>query len=760
MRHPIRPQFQPWRTHSAAALFLLCVAHLTQTTTCKAESSPAPTGLMCELMARPQLGPIADPRPEFGWIGCSTGQTGRQTAYQLLVASSEALLAQDRADMWDSGKVQSTRSINIEYAGTALTANTTYCWKVRTWNADGQVNPYSERQTFRTAAFSNEYATTRYRLVTTAVEPVRVVQKGPEHCFVDFGKAAFGTVELTLTSPASGKVVEVHLGEVASDSNSVNRRPGGSRRYRMMTLTLDTGTHTYKVAITPDRRNTGSQAIKMPDYTGEVMPFRYCELVDCPSPVDASNIRQVAVHYPFDDGASKFISSNVVLNDVWEFCKYSIKATSFCGVYVDGDRERIPYEADAYINQLCHYAVDREFTMARYTHEYLITHPTWPTEWILHSVLMAWADYLHTADTESIEHFYGDLKAKTLIALAREDGLISTQTGLVTPEVLRSIHFNGQLRDIVDWPHGNILGLQGGYGETDDFVFKPINTVVNAFHYRALVVMGRMAEAVGKDADAAYFAEAAAKVRQSFNEKLLDKTKGIYVDGEGTTHSALHANMFPLAFGLVPPEHVSSVAEFIKSRGMVCSVYGAQYLLEALYEAGEGDYALNLMIDRDTDRSWPHMIYDVGTTITMEAWDVKYKPNLDWNHAWGAAPANIIPRYLMGIQPLEPGFAKVRIKPQVGPLENAGMDLPTIRGTIHVDFTAGPEQSFELNVRTPAGVEAVVHLPRLGSDSPNALVDGQVVQGRLAGEFVVLDGIAPGVHRFERPAPPMAQVFH
>ncbi len=305
---------------------------------------------------------------------------------------------------------------------------------MRVW-LDGEPSPYSQAQEFRTGKLGGPYETARYPLATTRVKPARVVKKAEGHYFIDFGKAAFGTVELTLTSPEAGRKVEVHLGEVPA-GDAIDRNPGGSRRYRMMTLTLDQGTRTYRVPITPDKRNTGPQAIKMPEYIGEVMPFRYCEIVNSPSEIDASSIRQIAVHYPFDDEASRFVSSDAVLNDVWELCKYSIKATSFCGVYVDGDRERIPYEADAYINQLCHYGVDREYTMARYTHEYLITHATWPTEWSLHCVLMAWADYLYTGDTESLSHFYDDLKAKTLLALAREDGLISTQTGLVTKEVL------------------------------------------------------------------------------------------------------------------------------------------------------------------------------------------------------------------------------------------------------------------------------------------------------------------------------------
>lgn len=710
-----------------------------------AQEPAAPTGLMCELMARPQMSSIGDSTPEFGWIVASAA---RQTAYQILVASNQGNLGEGRGDLWDSGKVASPYSTAVEYGGKPLPNNATCFWKVRIWIGDAP-SSYSQTQEFRTGTLGGPYETTRYPLVTTKIRPVRGVQKAAGHYFVDFGKAAFGTVELTLTSPEAGRKVELHLGEVPA-GDAIDRNPGGSRRYRMMTLTLEQGTHTYRVPITPDKRNTGPQAIKMPETVGEVMPFRYCEVVNSPSEVDAGSIHQLAVHYPFDASASRFVSSDTVLNDVWDLCKYSIKATSFCGVYVDGDRERIPYEGDAYINQLCHYCVDREYTMARYSHEYLLTHATWPTEWSLHCVLIAWADYLYTGDAESIEHFYDDLKAKTLLALAREDGLISTQTGLATKDVLASIHLNGNLRDLVDWPHGNILGLQGGYGETDDFEFKPVNTVVNAFHYRALVLMSRMAAAIRKTGDANQFALAAEKVRRSFNDRLFDKTKGVYVDGEGSSHSALHANMFPLAFGLVPKEYVRSVADFVKSRGMVCSVYGSQYLLEALYEAGEDDFALKLMTDRSSDRSWPHMIYDVGTTITLEAWDNKYKPNQDWNHAWGAAPANIIPRYLMGIQPIEPGFAKVRIKPQVGSLKTASLDLPTIRGTIHADFESEPGRSFVLNVTLPGNTQGVVCLPRLGDESRQVIADGKPVTGNEEGEFIVIQDVAAGTHRFER----------
>jgi hypothetical protein len=287
----------------------------------------------------------------------------------------------------------------------------------------------------------------------------------------------------------------------------------------------------------------------MPKYTGEVTPFRYSEIEGYKGPIGKEQVVQEAVSYPFNEEASSFSSSDTILNKVWELCKYSVKATSFTGIYIDGDRERIPYEADCYINQLCHYGVDREYNMARYSHEYLITHPTWPTEWILQSVLMAWHDYLYTGNVESIKRYYPDLKAKTLLALADEAGFISTTAGRVTPQVLESIHYTGKLRDIVDWPQPGAVGVdKNAVGEIDGYQLKDINTVVNAFHFKALQVMSRIAGLLGEKADEELFSRQAVKLRQSFNEKLLDKKRGLYVDGIGTGHASLHANMFPLAF--------------------------------------------------------------------------------------------------------------------------------------------------------------------------------------------------------------------
>ena len=691
-----------------------------------------------------QFAAIAQKKPFFGWIVVSDQNNTVQTDYRVLVSSSMKNLAGDNGDMWDCGKIQSNSSINVVYGGKPLEPDHVYFWKVKTWDNHGFESDYSAVSQFVTASQLVDYATARYPVQKQDQFPVNVKEIESDVSLADFGKAAFGRLRVTLKGEKESDTVVIHMGE-ALKNGRIDRNPAGTIRYSSYKLGLKKGLNTYLIAIRPDRRNTGSQAILIPEYIGEVTPFRYCEIENYGYPLKPENLIRESAFYPFNEGESSFSCSDSVINKVWDLCRYSIKATSFLGVYIDGDRERIPYEADAYINQLCHYGVAREYGMARYSHEYLINRPTWPTEWILYSVLMAWNDYLYTGNDESLRYFYTDLKAKTLLSLADGNGFISTTMGKVTPEVLKSIHFNGNLRDIVDWPHTGILGLgKNEGGETDGYVFKDVNTVVNALHFRSLVIMEKVAGLLGEKDDQQVFSLQAEKLKISFNQLLFDKKRGVYVDGIGTDHASQHGNMFPLAFGLVPPKDQESVIKFIQSRGLACSVYGSQILMDALYEGNNSGYGLQLL-GSIAERSWYNMIR-VGSTISLEAWDQKYKPNQDWNHAWGAAPANIIPRKLMGVEPLEPGFGKIRIKPQPASLHSASIVTPTIRGEVRAEFQNEPGKSFSLVITLPANTTGEVWLPNLGK-TQKVTFDGNTIYPLIKDKFSVLENVGSGKHQ-------------
>ncbi len=569
--------------------------------------------------------------------------------------------------------------------------------------------------------------------------PVEVIEVGPGHYFIDFGKAFFGTIVICSEEDIDDDIV-LHIGEKRGKGNTVDRDPGGTIRYQEVVVDrLRAGQWTV-AALTADSRNTGPAAIALPDTFPVIMPFRYCEIEDLPVPLNQLKIRQRAYHYRFNEEASHFSSSDTVLDQVWELCKHTIKATSFAGYYVDGDRERIPYEADAFINQLSHYCLDSVYTIARRTNSYFLENPTWPTEWILHVVPLFYYDYLYTGELDVLREEYDQLKTRTLMSLAREDGLISSASPVMTGELMQALGFRDtsmRIRDIVDWPPAQEdtgWKLATAEGERDGYEMVPVNTVVNTFYYWNLVLMSRIAGELGYDADQDMFNQKAGVVRQTINKVLFDFERGIYLDGEGSDHASLHANMFPLAFGLVPEPYLPHVIAHIKSRGMACSVYGAQYLLEGLCRNGESGYALQLITDTIGDRNWWNMI-ESGSTMTLEAWDMRYKPNLDWNHAWGTAPANIITRYLWGIRPSRPGFGRAVIAPQLEGLHHSRIRVPTAIGPIDAFFErteAGDTYTFRL----PEGMTATFSIP--GNPKYAVLNDKKIPAG--TGEVQLVAG--------------------
>jgi hypothetical protein len=559
--------------------------------------------------------------------------------------------------------------------------------------------------------------------------PIHLVEQPPEGIsriapgvfLVDFGQVAFGNLSLTHANVTPSEQITVRFGE-ALRNGRVDRHPPGSVRYAEVKV-APKGAETVIVTPPVDARNTQASAVQTPAAWGVLMPFRWVEVEGWAAELHANQIRRrAAFDSTWVDDAAAFHSSDPMLDKVWDLCHYSIKATTFAGVFVDGDRERLAYEADAYLTQQSYYAGDADPRIARATFERLTKFPTWPSEWAPHMVFMAYADWMQTGDRAWLAAHYEGLKTKLLDERARPDGLV-----ISTPELIRH-------GDIVDWPAH----------ERDGYVFTRVNTVVNAFHLRALQEMSELAEALGKQKEAAKFLEQERTASETFQKKLFDPVRGLYRDGIGTDHASLHANLFSLGFGLVPADKRLPIAQWLVSRGMVGSVYAAQYLLEGLFENGEDAAALAL-ITAPGDRSWRHMVVS-GATITWEAWDQKYKPNQDWNHAWGAAPANLLPRFVLGAQPLTAGWGRALIQPHPGTLTLVEGRMPTPRGELSVRWTQ--EKTFILTLTIPAGMTAKVELPAL-KGSREVWAGGAPVKAHREGQWWILEDDLSGTVKIE-----------
>ncbi len=104
-------------------------------------SSAMLTNLRSEGLANPVGLDTALPR--LGWIIESPERNWKQSAYRVLAASTAALLAADKGDLWDSGRVVSAESVYVQYAGKPLTSRQRCYWKVHVWDSSGRATEWS-----------------------------------------------------------------------------------------------------------------------------------------------------------------------------------------------------------------------------------------------------------------------------------------------------------------------------------------------------------------------------------------------------------------------------------------------------------------------------------------------------------------------------------------------------------------------------------------------------------------------------------------
>lgn len=571
---------------------------------------------------------------------------------------------------------------------------------------------------------NNKYLEDLKGLILNRHSPIEVHRLSPESCFFAFEHTWFGTIEIKLPEDSTSNFLNFKLGELADNKRVLNAPKVGmpnvayfEQSIDLRRLSLNKGVVNLPSKVMPDNK-------KLPFKLQGVMPFKYVEIMEgCDRNVEKS-LTQLSLTYPFNVNNSSFISNDIILNEVYNLSKHTIKATSFTGLYIDGYREVKPYEADAYINQLGHYAIDADYMMARNTQEYLLSHGTWPTEWIMHSVFMAYQDYMQTGDKAFIEANYNKLKMRTLTDFSKGDFLISSNEQ--TSEFLLKAGIQAKkLKDIIDWPQNerdnysqeNIkltqylpaaivisikklrlliiqyLGLKEAaqiYKEDiTNATYKltgisSVNTVVNAFHFSALNKMAILAKEIGQSDDATFFEQRALKVKKSIQGKLFDEGQGVFLDAIGSSHSSIHANVFALVFGLVAPEKKEGVLDFILSRHKG-SVYLHQYLLEALYQNGKGSEAFAILTSKK-DRSWHYMKHVLGSDMTTESWNFNVKKNMDFNHSWSTAPVNIIPRYILGIRPIIPRYERFIVAPVDRELDSYSAMVPTLDGNISLDM--------------------------------------------------------------------------
>jgi alpha-L-rhamnosidase len=350
-------------------------------------------------------------------------------------------------------------------------------------------------------------------------------------------------------------------------------------------------------------------------------------------------------------------------------------------------------------------------------------------------LLWVWYYYMETGDREFLEKNYEKFKDIADYIYQYKD----ENTGLITDLKGGSGAYE---YGIVDWP----ASMRFGYDMT------AARTVINGWAYADFEVLAKIAGELNNSNDHNIYQARATDLKAAMNNRLINETE-VYVDGlnsEGkrSTHISQHANMFPLALGIVPNDHVSKVIDEVKKQKMSVGMVTLPWLIRAIGEADEGRHLIELYTNKN-QLGWARCL-SLGATATWEDWD-SINTKTSMSHAWGASGLEGYVRYILGIRPLKPQYEEVLIKPlDFGTkLQWAAGTIPTDHGNISVHWKH-TQSSYKLQLDLPVNVTARIAIPGGNTDCAAVYLDGTVKKGTMLNNYIVIENIGSGEHTIIR----------
>ena len=646
-----------------------------------------------------------------------------QITYYMEDGSQQIVMNSDsNRDQW---KVLDADSI---YIGSDTTSIGTWAYVARRDNLNANKFPFGWENTGYNASswksVSRNSVFDSYQLKSSQMDRMKRYEVKPESVtkisgndyLIDFGKEIIGGIRLDLS--CSARTVQIEYGEELNEDQTVRSK-------------LAAG-NLYKEAWTLKSGQQSLSGIGM-------KTFRYVKITNLPAGFSKDNITGLMIRQGFDEDASDFQSSNQVLNDVYDMCKYTSKATTQ-DIYVDSqNRERVAYEGDALITALTSYSYSATSTSAKATAEYLLSNTTWPAEYSVLNISLIYQNYMYTGDRRDLAESYALLKEKIL------DNYFDESAGLMRNVV------NGTVTDqrvMTDWP----MAERDGYA-VDKVEY---NSVFNAVCVGGYADMATIAEILGYEEDRAYYQGLSDTIRANMLSRLYNSETGRFWDGLDATgavveHATQHATAYALAYGIYDSQEMADrMCDSIESDGELrMSLYGSFFLLQGLYNAGHGDLARKIMSNPDSQlgvKSWAYMMYGQKATITTEFWENIGKTNMTMCHAWGSTPGNMLVRGMFGIQPTSPGFDSFQVKLQPGGLEQASVKIPTLKGQICASYQMDGSGGISGELTVPANSTATLYVPC--ETRGTLVIDGNPVNAEWDGQYLVYQ-IGAGTHSYQ-----------
>ncbi len=545
--------------------------------------------------------------------------------------------------------------------------------------------------------------------VADTIAPVAITNRAPGVYVYDLGQNISGWAELRVSGPR-GAAVTLRFSELVYDNGMINRENIRRAKARDIYILRGEGAEVYEPRFT---------------YHG----FRYVEVTGFPGTPSLDSLRGRVVHTAVGPLGS-FVASKQLLNQIQKLIRWS-QQTNLFSIPTDCDQrdERMGWMGDAHVTAE---EAMLNFDMAAFYTNFMrdirdaqspegfvpdtVPHrygsapadPAWGTAY----PLLAWYMWEQYGDRRILEEHYEGLKKYVEYLRSR-----------TTDHILSYSHYG-------DW-----VAV-----ETTPGAF------VSALYYDYDVrVLAKIAQVLGKSADAESYSKLASSIAEAINRKFFDPSTGNYSNGTQT------ANAMALYLGLVPEDQRGRVSSNLTNdivyrhdTHLTTGFIGVKYLLPALTSMGRSDLAYELAT-QTTYPSWGYMI-SKGATTLWELWQEKTGPSMNsHNHAMLGSLGAWFYQALAGInvEPDGAGYRHIRIQPQVvRDLGWASATIDTVRGTVSSSWAHSPE-SFTLDVVIPVNSDAKVVLPKEEGMTDIVVREGERVvweKGRFVAGVTGLSG--------------------
>lgn len=282
-----------------------------------------------------------------------------------------------------------------------------------------------------------------------------------------------------------------------------------------------------------------------------------------------------------------------------------------------------------------------------------------------------WNYYCHTGDRQTLKAVYPAVRRYLELWQVDDQGLVVPRKG--------------------DWTWGD-------WGENKDM---PL--LFNGWYSLALEGYAKLSDLLGNSEEAEVARTRRQQLHRSFNETFWNGKEYRSPDYQGETDERGHA--LAVLAGIAEPEKYEAIRDVFATE-YHASPYMEKYVLEALFKMGYAAEACARM-----KRRYRRMIESPLTTL-WEGWGIGKEGfgGGTYNHAWSGGPLTLMSKYIAGIAPLEAGYKRFAVRPQLGGLSDIEATVDSVAGKITIAIKRSNE-SMSLTLTVPEGTTAEVFLP-------------------------------------------------